>query len=149
MKRTLATTCLLVMATASAQAQGKPQAQPMLGAGGTLCSQYLKAARYSDILYHQASNWLLGYVSGLSEAMRSPGQASPLDGINGDQVLRSATQYCETNPGSTIAAAANVWYAAAPKPTAAPQQAEAKKDDDSWVRLNLTAPSRKPLLDRH
>jgi len=69
--------------------------------------------------------------------------------INGDQILRSATQYCETNPGSTIAAAANVWYAAAPKPTAAPQQAEAKKDDDSWVRLNLTAPSRKPLLDRH
>jgi hypothetical protein len=120
----------------------------VLGAGGTSCSQYLRAARYSDILYHQASNWMLGYVSGLSEAMRVPGQASPLDGLSGDQILRSATQYCEANPTSTIANAANVWYAAAPKPAAAPKQAEAKKDDDNWIRLNLTAPARKPLLDR-
>ena len=148
MKRIFAAAGILALMSVSAQAQSLSQVQPTLGAGGTLCSQYLKAARYSDILYHQASNWLLGYISGLSEAMRAPGQASPLDGVSGDQVLRSATQYCETNPGSTIAAAANVWYAAAPKPAAAPQQAEAKKDDDNWVRLNLTAPARKPLLDR-
>jgi hypothetical protein len=141
----------LVAASAQAQNQGQPQAQPPLhasfGAGGTLCSQYTWAARSSDILHHQASNWLLGYVSGMNAASRSPGQVAPLDRLTGDQVLRAATEYCEANPTATIASAANVWYAAAPKPAAPPQQAEAK-DDDNWIRLNLTAPARKPLLDR-
>ena len=145
----------VLLALAAMPAQGQAQTQSALGAGGTLCGQFTRAARASDILYHQASNWLLGYVSGISEAMRTAGQATPLDGVSGDQVLRAATEYCEAHPTSSIAGAANVWLAAAPKPAAAPapaaaapQQAEAKKDDDNWIRLNLTAPVRKPLLDR-
>jgi len=138
----------VLLALAAMPAQAQSQTQPSLGAGGTLCSQYSQAARTSKILYHQASNWLLGYVSGTSEAMRTPGQASPLGGLNGDQILRAASDYCDANPTATIAQAANVWLSAAPKPAAAPQQAEAKKDDGDWIKLNLTAPARKPLLDR-
>lgn len=150
MRRIVVIATLLVLTAAAPQSRG--QAQGAFGAGGTLCSQYTKAARSSDILYHQASNWLLGYVSGLNEAFRAAGQPSPLDGLTGDQVLRTATEYCEANPTSTVANAANLWHAtasraAAPAP-APPQQAEAKKDDDNWIRLNLTAPARKPLLDR-
>src|SRR4051794_30057938 len=43
-------------------------AQKQFGAAGVLCSQYVKGARGSDIVYHQASNWLLGYVSGVNAA---------------------------------------------------------------------------------
>jgi hypothetical protein len=114
-RRIFAAAALLAWAAMPAQTQSQPLTQPALGAGGTLCSQYTRAARSSDILYHQASNWLLGYVSGISEAMRTPGQMSPLDGVSGDQVLRAATEYCEAHPSVTIASAANVWLAAAPR----------------------------------
>lgn len=142
---------LALAALLSALATGILHAQGTLGAGGTLCSQYVKAARSSDITYHQASNWLLGYVSGIDEVLRASGQPSPLANLTGDQVLRTVAAYCEANPTSTVANAANLWHAAA-KPaaanTTAPQQADAKKDDGDWVKLNLTAPARKPLLDR-
>jgi hypothetical protein len=147
-RRIFAAAALLAWSEMPARTQGQPLAQPALGAGGTLCSQYTRAARSSDILYHQASNWLLGYVSGISEAMRTPGHASPLDGVSGDQVLRAATEYCEIHPSVTIAGAANVWLAAAPRPAPSPQQSETKKDDGDWIKLRLVAPDRKPLLDR-
>jgi hypothetical protein len=125
---------------------GPALAQAFPGAGSTPCSQYINAARSSDILYHQASSWLLGYISGMDEILRSSGQASPVANLTGDQVLRAATAFCEANPTSTVANAANLWHAA-PK-DAAPKQAEAKKDDGNWIKLDLTAPARKPLLDR-
>ena len=138
MRRIFAVAWLLASIGGSAQAQ----AQTSLGAGGTLCSQYTKAARSSDILYHQASNWLLGYVGGMAEAFKSP-----VAGLSGDQLLGAAAAYCEANPGSTVANAAHQWFATASR-EAAPKQAEAPKDGGDWVRLNLTAPTRKPLLDR-
>ena len=58
---TVAAACLLMAASGTAQAQA--------GAGGVSCGQYLRSARSSDILYHQASNWLLGYISGVSATM--------------------------------------------------------------------------------
>lgn len=142
MRRIFAAACLLASMQASAQAQAQAQAQTSLGAGGTLCSQYTKAARSSDILYHQASNWLLGYVGGMAEAFKSP-----VANLSGDQLLRTAAEYCEANPTSTVANAAHQWFATAPR-EAAPKQAEAPKDSGDWVKLNLTAPARKPLLDR-
>ncbi len=111
-------------------------AQSTLGMGGVSCSQYLRAARGSDILYHQASNWLLGYVSGVN----SVSSGSPIN-LTSDQVLKAASDYCDTHPASTIANAASEWHASLPK-QAAPQPR------DNSFRLNLTAPERKPLLDR-
>ncbi|MBX9825520.1 MAG: hypothetical protein K2Y27_11055 [Xanthobacteraceae bacterium] len=52
------------------------QAQKQFGAANVLCSQYIKAARSSDILYHQASNWLLGYVSRMNAAMAASNAAA-------------------------------------------------------------------------
>src|SRR5471032_2261097 len=63
---------LLSLMAAGAQAQGT------FGMAGVLCSQYSKAARSSDILYHQASQWLLGYVSGMNAAMKVAKGTTPL-----------------------------------------------------------------------
>ncbi|MBX9825521.1 MAG: hypothetical protein K2Y27_11060 [Xanthobacteraceae bacterium] len=65
-------------------------------------------------------------------------------------MLKSALDYCTANPGATIAAAAGQWYAQMPKQAEPPQQAQAPapSKEDNWIRLNLEAPARKPLLDR-
>lgn len=126
------------------------QAQKQFGAANVLCSQYTKAARTSDIVYHQASNWLLGYVSGMNAAMQSSNAAAVVK-LTNDQVLKSALDYCTANPGATIAGAAGQWYAQMPKQAEPPpQQAQspAPSKDDNWIKLNLEAPARKPLLDR-
>ncbi len=123
-------------------------AQSSLGMGSVVCRDYLRAARSSDILYHQASQWLLGYVSGMNGALKTMNGAEPAISLNNDQTLRSAGNYCESNPTSTLANAATQWYASLPK--AAPQ-AEAKSESKSSGSLILNldnAPSRKPLLDR-
>jgi hypothetical protein len=122
------------------------QAQKQFGAASVSCSQYTKAARTSDIVYHQASNWLLGYVSGMNAAMQSSNAAAVIN-LTNDQVLKSAIDYCTANPGATIAAAAGQWYAQLPKQAEPPPQ-QAQSKDDNWIRLNLDAPARKPLLDR-
>jgi hypothetical protein len=121
------------------------QAQKQFGAANVPCSQYTKAARTSDIVYHQASNWLLGYVSGMNAAMQSSNAAGAIN-LTNDQLLKSAIDYCTANPNATIASAAGQWTAQLPKQAAPPQQAQSK--DDNWIRLNLEAPARKPLLDR-
>jgi hypothetical protein len=95
-------------------------AQTLHGLGNTTCRDFLKAARTSDMLYHQASSWLLGYVSGMNAALASSGGAV---GLTNDQILRSAGDYCEANPGRTIASAAAEWYPSLPRQTAAPAPA--------------------------
>ena len=139
----------LVAATLAAFLPASAQAQKQFGAGNVLCSQYTKAARTSDIAYHQASNWLLGYVSGMNAAMASSNAAAVVK-LTNDQVLKSALDYCTANPGATIAGAAGQWYAQMPKQAEPPQQAQsqAPSKDDGWIKLNLEAPARKPLLDR-
>ena len=122
------------------------QAQKQFGAASVLCSQYTKAARTSDILYHQASNWLLGYVSGMNAALQ-PSNAVAVINLTNDQVLKSAIDYCTANPGATISGAAGQWYAQLPKQAEPPPQ-QAQSKDDNWIRLNLEAPARKPLLER-
>ena len=115
-------------------------AQPSPGIGGVLCRDYLRAARSSDILYYQASNWLLGYVSGMNAAMATMNGAAPQINLSHDQLLKSAGDYCEANPTRTIANAAAGWSVALPKP----QQAQSGS-----LIINLDrAPDRKPLLDR-
>jgi hypothetical protein len=135
--------CLLPLTAVAAPAQST------LGMGGVLCRDYLRAARGSDILYHQASQWLLGYVSGMNGALKAMNGSEGAIGVGSDQALKTAGTYCEANPASTLANAAQEWYAALPK-QAAPQ-AEAKSSPKSGsLILNLdNAPSRKPLLDRH
>ena len=92
-------------------------AQMLHGLGNTTCRDFLKAARMSDMLYHQASSWLLGYVSGMNAALASSGGAV---GLSNDQILRSAGDYCEANPGKTIASVAAEWYPSLPRQAAAP-----------------------------
>ena len=136
----------LVAATLVALLAAPAQAQKQFGAANVLCSQYTKAARTSDIVYHQASNWLLGYVSGMNAAMQSSNAAAVVN-LTNDQVLKSAIDYCTANPSATIAAAAGQWHAQLPKQADPPPQ-QAQSKDDNWIRLNLEAPARKPLLDR-
>lgn len=93
---------------------GPALAQPIHGAGNTTCQQFLRAARSSDILYHQASNWLLGYVSGMNAALRASGSAAVVT-LGNDQLMKSAGDYCEANPTRTIADAAGAWYQSVPR----------------------------------
>jgi hypothetical protein len=122
------------------------QAQSYFGMAGVPCSQFTKAARSSDMLYHQASQWLLGYVSGMNAAKGT----TPIANLTNDQVLKSATSYCDANPGSNLANAANEWYASLPKQTD-PQAAQVKTESrgSGSLILNLdSAPKQRPLLDR-
>lgn len=142
------TTGLLILAPLPAHAQ-QGQAPASLGMGNVVCRDYLRAARSSDILYHQASQWLLGYVSGINGALKTMNGAEAPLALTNDQTLRSAASYCEANPTTTLAAAATQWYASLPK--AEPQAVEAKSESKSSgsLILNLdSAPARKPLLDR-
>jgi len=134
---------LLAVITASpADSQGT------FGMAGVLCSQYSKAARSSDILYHQASQWLLGYVSGMNAAMKTAKGTTPLANFTNDQVLKSTGAYCDANPASNLANAANEWYATLPKQT--DPTAVVKDSSDNSLTLSLDrAPKNKPLLDRH
>src|SRR6478752_4110306 len=102
------------------------QAQSQYGMAGVPCSQYTKAARGSDILYHQASQWLLGYVSGMNAAMKVAKGTTPL---------------------ANLANAANEWYASVPK-QADPQAAQKDPQDNSLTLSLDRAPKIKPLLDR-
>ena len=121
-------------------------AQKQFGAAGVLCSQYIQGARNSDIVYHQASNWLLGYVSGVN-AVQSANGSAPAINLTNDQLLKSAADYCAANPSATIASAAGQWYVTLPK--AAPEPPPQAAHEDNSIRLNLEAPKLKPLLDRH
>jgi len=126
---------LFMLLSANAHAQSKAASGP----GEVLCSQYLKAARSSDILFHQTSNWLLGYASGMNAALKAAG-GTAIE-LSNAQLLRSAGDYCEANPTSTIASAASAWSASQPKPPAAAQSG------GLYIDLNQ-APTRRPLLDR-
>jgi hypothetical protein len=133
---------LLALLGATAHGQGS------FGMAGVLCSQYTKAARSSDILYHQASQWLLGYVSGMNAAMKVAKGTTPLASFTNDQVLKSTGTYCDANPASNLANAANEWYATVPKQT--DPTAVVKDPNDNSLTLSLDrAPKHKPLLDRH
>jgi hypothetical protein len=122
-------------------------AQSYFGMAGVQCSHYTKAARSSDILYHQASQWLLGYVSGMNSAMRAAKGTSPVANLTNDQVLKSAGDYCEANPASNLANAANEWYASMPKQT--DPRAVQKDPNDNSLTLSLDRANKiKPLLDR-
>jgi hypothetical protein len=133
------TTCaawLLTMTSAPAQAP--------LGMGGARCSEYLKAARTSGILYHQASNWLLGYLSGINAAMRATGGTAAVINLTSSHALKSAGDYCEAHPAGTVADAAAAWQASLPQQAAKPLE----RSGGSLI-INLDrAPERKPLLDR-
>src|SRR6187549_2714693 len=143
MKHVLRVACaaawlLAIAASVSAQ---------IFGMAGVQCSQYTKAARGSDILYHQASQWLLGYVSGMNAAMKVAKGTTPLATFTNDQVLKSTGAYCDANPASNLANAANEWYATVPKQT--DPTAAVKDPNDNSMTLSLDrAPARKPLLDR-
>jgi hypothetical protein len=140
--RAASTAGLLALLAATAQAQGT------FGMAGVLCSQYTKAAQSSDILYHQASQWLLGYVSGMNAAMKVAKGTTPLASFTNDQMLKSTGAYCDANPNSNLANAANEWYATVPKQT--DPTAVVKDPSDNSLTLSLDrAPKNKPLLDRH
>jgi len=142
-----------VAAVLSLWAAQPARAQSYFGMAGVQCAEFTKAARKSDILYHQASQWLLGYISGMNAAMRETKGTVPATSLTSDQVLKLAGAYCETNPDSNLANAANQWYALLPKqtdPQAAAAAAKSESRSDGSIKLDLgTAPKIKPLLDRH
>jgi hypothetical protein len=90
-------------------------AQPSFDAAGMTCAQFLKA-RASDTVRRQASSWLYGYASGLMAGLMAAKQ--PAETLTNDQLLKSAADYCETNPGATIADAASAWI---PQPRVEPE----------------------------
>ena len=79
------------------------------------------------------------------------------EGGEGDDAARDLHQrsgaeiagdYCEANPASNLANAANEWYATLPKQT--DPTAAVKDPSDNSLTLSLDrAPKNKPLLDRH
>ncbi len=133
----------------SALTAASAPAQTSLRMGGVLCRDCLKAARSSDILYHQASQWLLGFASGMNGALATINSGDNTLNIPSDQALKSAAAYCDANPTSTLANAAGEWYASLPK-QAAPAQARAQTPPGPGLWLNLDASTKsKPLLERH
>ena len=79
--------------------------------------------------------------------MRNAKGTSPVSSLTNDQVLKSAGNFCEANPASNLANAANEWYATLPKQT--DPQAIVKDPNDNSMTLSLDrAPKIKPLLDR-
>ena len=144
MKHVLRVACagawlLAITASVSAQAPSEWRA----------CSAASTPRRHaaSDILYHQASQWLLGYVSGMNAAMKVAKGTTPLANLTNDQILKSAGDYCESHPASNLANAANEWYASVPKQTD-PQAAQKDPQDNSLTLSLDRAPKIKPLLDR-
>jgi len=91
-------------------------AQSSFDASGTTCAQFLKA-RASDTLHRQASNWLYGYASGLTAGLTAAKHPAAVT-LTNDQLLKSATDYCQANPGATIADAASAWI---PQPRVEPE----------------------------
>ena len=96
------------------------RAQTSHGVASTACAQFLRAARMSDMLYHQASNWLLGYVTGRNAALASTSAAASVVNLSNDQLMKSAGDYCEANPTKTIANAASEWYQTVPRQAVTP-----------------------------
>jgi hypothetical protein len=82
-------------------------AQSSFDAAGTICAQFLRA-RARDSVHRQTLNWLYGYASGLSAGLNA---SKHLPGVplTNDQLLKSTADYCQTNPGATIADAASAW----------------------------------------
>ena len=107
-------------------------AQSPFDAAGMTCAQFLKA-RASDTVRRQASNWLYGYASGLTAGLAAGNQPAVV-ALTNDQVLKSAADYCQANPGATIADAASAWI------PQAPPQAEAPPSRGLF--LNLERPTR-------
>src|SRR5262245_52776793 len=80
-------------------------AQSSFDASGMGCGQFLRA-RAGDAVYRQAANWLNGYANGLAAGLRTTRSAA-VPAPTADQVLKSAIDYCQANPGATIANAAS------------------------------------------
>jgi hypothetical protein len=96
-------------------------AQSSFDAAGTTCTQFLKA-RAGDALHRQASNWLYGYASGLTAGLTAGKQPAVVT-LTNDQLLKSAADYCQANPGATIANAASAWVPQQlPEPAPPPSQ---------------------------
>ena len=91
----------------------------------------------NDPLHRQVSNWLYGYVTGLAAGLRAA-QDSAAPNLTNDQLLRSATDYCQANPGATIANAASAWV-----PQPAPK-AEAPAASGRGFFLDLSKPATQP-----
>jgi hypothetical protein len=93
-------------------------AQSSFDAAGATCAQFLKA-RAGDALHRQVSNWLYGYASGLSAGLTAGKQPAVVT-LSNDQLLKSAADYCQANPGATIANAASAWVPQPPPQPEAP-----------------------------
>jgi hypothetical protein len=106
-------------------------AQSSFDASGTTCAQFLKA-RAGDTLHRQASNWLYGYASGLTAGLTA-GKYPAVATLTNDQLLKSAADYCQANPGATIANAASAWVPQPPPEPEAPSRG---------FFLNLDRPAR-------
>jgi hypothetical protein len=106
-------------------------AQPSFDAAGMTCAQFLKA-RASDTVRRQASSWLYGYASGLTAGLTAAKQ--PAETLTNDQLLKSAADYCQANPGATIAEAASAWI---PQP-----RIESEPPPSRGFFLNLERPAK-------
>jgi hypothetical protein len=109
----LAAALLLVALTAAPAGS-----QSSFDVAGTSCGQFLKA-RAGDALHRQVANWLYGYASGFNAGLRAARQPA-VQNLANDQLLKSAADYCQSNPGATIANAAGAWLALPPAEAEAP-----------------------------
>jgi hypothetical protein len=123
-------------------------AQSAHGVANTTCQQFNRAARANDILYIQASNWLLGYVSGMNSALKASGSTSAVIALGNDELMNSAGRYCDANPQKTIANAAAEWYPTLPRQAEAPQPQQQQSQRPSGWTIDLNqAPRSRPGLD--
>jgi hypothetical protein len=116
------------------------------GVAGTTCAQFNRAARASDMLYVQASSWLLGYVSGMNAALKASGNPNAVITLSNDELMKSAGSYCDANPQKTIANAAAEWYPTLPKQADTPQPQQSSQSRGWYIDLNQS-PRTRPGLD--
>ena len=115
-------------------------AQPLRGAGNVLCRDFLRAGRTRDILYHQAAEWILGYISGMNAALAATKGSTAAPNLNSDQLLKSAADYCSANPDSTISTAAGQWYGTLAQQAEAPKEESKPAGKSGTFILNLDRP---------
>jgi hypothetical protein len=89
--------------------------QVYFGSGRMKCSEYTTGATNRTLAYYEASEWLLGYVSGLNSGGHATLVVDPLLATNSTHVLTFAEAYCKTNPDHSIVKAGDDWFKALAK----------------------------------
>lgn len=91
---------LLVCFTVFSTLPDSVRAGPIYGAGNEACSGWLDNRAFGNG-WQPAQQWVLGYLSGLSDTIHSQAQAT-----NPEALISYIDDYCRDNPSANMAAAA-------------------------------------------